>query len=111
MNSSPKIQPGFLRHLSVSATTHLAIAVLVFSWSGFFTTDFLLSGVYTWPRSSRAIALTLAALILSYEFIYKEHLTRYSFLTGILPMKVVFYSCILPYMVGSLTLLILVNLS
>ena len=72
--------------------------------------DFLLSGVYTFPRTSRAITLTLAVIILSYEFIYKEHLTRYSQMTGILPQKVVFFSCIIPYMVGTLALLMLVNL-
>ena len=95
----------------LAAIIHLAIAVPLLAWSGFFTMDFLLSGVYTFPRSSRAITLTLAVIILSYEFIYKEHLTRYSSMTGILPLKVVFYSCIIPYMVGSLALLMLVNLS
>ena len=96
--------------LPLSAIIYLVLAVLLLAWSGFFTMDFLLSGLYTFPRTSRAITLTFAAVILSYEFIYKEHLTRYSSMTGILPLKVVFYSCIIPYMVGSLMLLMLVNL-
>ena len=95
----------------LTAIIHIVLAVLLLAWSGFFTMDFLLSGVYTFPRTSRAITLTLAVIILSYEFIYKEHLTRYSSITGVLPLKVVFYSCVIPYMIGSLALLTLVNFS
>ena len=97
--------------LPLSAIVHLILAVLLLAWSGFFTMDFLLSGAYTFPRTSRAITLTLAVLILSYEFIYKEHLTRYSSTTRILPLKIVFYFCIIPYMVGNLALLMLSNLN
>lgn len=95
----------------IPAIIHLLLAVPLLAWSGFFTLDFLLSGVYTFPRASRAITLTCAVIILSYEFIYKEHLTRYSPITGIPPQKIVLYSCIIPYMVGSLALLILVFFS
>ena len=106
---SASIQPivDTSHRLPLSAIIHLILAVLLLAWSGFFTTDFLLSGVYTFPRTSRALTLTLAVLIFSYEFIYKEHLTRYASMTGILPLNVVFYSCMIPYMVGSLTLLML----
>jgi len=95
----------------LTAIIHIVLAVPLLAWSGFFTLDFLLSGVYTFPRTSRAITLTLAVIILSYEFIYKEHLTRYSSSTGIPPQKIVLYSCIIPYMVGSLALLSLVFFS
>ena len=97
--------------LPLPAIIYLTLAVLLLAWSGFFTMDFLLSGVYTFPRTSRAITLTFAVIILSYEFIYKEHLTQYSSITGILPLKVVFYSCIIPYVIGSLVLLMLGNLN
>ena len=105
----PVLEKG--TRLPLSAIVHLLLAVLLLAWSGFFTMDFLLSGAYTFPRTSRAITLTFAAVILSYEFIYKEHLTRYSSMTGILPLKVIFYSCVIPYMVGSFVLLALVNLN
>ena len=98
-------------HLPLPAVIHLIVAILLLAWSGFFTMDFLLSGAYTFPRTGRAIALTFAVIILSYEFIYKEHLTQYSSITGILPLKVVFYSCIIPYVIGSLMLLMLGNLN
>lgn len=71
----------------------------------------MLSGVYTWPRSSRVMTLTCAVVILVYEFIYKEHQTRHAALTGIAPLKVVLYSCVLPYMAGTLALLTLLNFS
>lgn len=73
--------------------------------------DFLLSGIYTWPRASRVVTLTCAVIILAYEFIYKEHQIRYSAITGMVPLKVVFYSCMIPYMLGSLALLALINFS
>ncbi len=85
----------------------LALAVLLCAWSGFFTIDFVLSGIYTWPRVSRAIALICATFILSYEFIYKEHRARHLAFTGIAPVKVVWYFCVLPYMAGTVALLII----
>ncbi len=111
MNASIQPTPEKASRLPLSAILHLVLAVFLLAWSGFFTMDFLLSGVYTFPRTSRAITLTLAVLILSYEFIYKEHLARYSSITGILPLKVVLYSCIIPYMIGSVALLVLIHLS
>ena len=95
----------------LSAIIHLLLAVPLLTWSGFFTMDFILSGIYTFPRMSRGITLTLAVIILSYEFIYKEHLTRYAPITGIPALKVVLYSCVIPYMVGILGLVLLVYLS
>ena len=95
--------------LPPSAIAHVVLAALISAWSGFFTMDFILSGIYTWPRCSRVVALTCAIIILTYEFIYKEHQTRYAAVTGIIPLKVVFYFCTIPYMVGSLALLALIN--
>ncbi len=111
MSTSTQPVPDKTHRWPLPAIIHIALAVPLLAWSGFFTLDFLLSGVYTFPRTSRAITLTLAVIILSYEFIYKEHLARYSSITGILPQKIVLYSCIIPYMVGSLALLTLVLLS
>ncbi len=70
--------------------------------------DFVLSGIYTWPRSSGAAALVCAVLVLSYEFVYKEHRARYAALTGIAPLKVVWCFCVMPCLAGVLVLLALV---
>jgi len=48
------------------------VAPVILAMSGFFTVNFLVSGQYTWPRTSRVLALTLTLLVLSYEFVYKE---------------------------------------
>ena len=73
--------------------------------------DFMLSGIYTWPRSSRVVTLTGAVVILAYEFVYKEHQIRHAALTGIAPLKVVVYTCLIPYMLGTVALLALANFS
>jgi len=108
MNATTPSIPEKHHRLPVSAKINLVLAVCLLAWSGFFTMDFLLSGVFTFPRTSRAITLTLAVIILSYEFIYEEHRTRYSSITGIPALNVVLYSCMIPYMVGSVALLMLV---
>ena len=87
------------------------IAPLILFLSGFFTTDFLLSGVYTWPRTSRALALTLTVAILSYEFVYKERKAKQTDRWALHPLKAVLYSCLLPYGAGALALLALVRLA
>lgn len=94
---------------SLSHVLQAGIASLVLFWSGFFTMDFMLSGLYTWPRASRVIIMTFAVIILSYEFVYKEQRARAP-MNGASHLKVVFYFCLLPYMVGTLALLGLVNL-
>ena len=67
--------------------------------SGFFTANFLVSGQYTWPRTSRVLALTLTLLVLSYEFVYKEQHAR----TGSPDHARValLYACVIPYVVGA----------
>jgi hypothetical protein len=87
------------------------IAPLILFLSGFFTADFLLSEVYTWPRTSRALALTLTVAILSYEFVYKEQRIKQTDQRAMPPLKTVLYSCLLPYGVGALALLALVRLA
>ena len=95
---------------SVASTIQLVLATIVLFWSGFFTTDFLFSGVYTWPRSSRALTLTLAVIILTYEFVYKEQRAQSMAFSNTRHLKLVFYCCVLPYMLGSLALLTLGSL-
>jgi hypothetical protein len=91
------------------------VAPLVLLCSGFFTADFLLSGLYTWPRTSRILALTLTLVILSYEFVYKEQRAAQATLSGdhagLRAVRALLYSCVIPYAVGVLALLILVRLA
>ena len=110
MNAIPDLRETGFGKLPLSAIVTLVLAVLLSAWSGFFTMDFLLSGIYTWPRSSRVVTLTCAVIILVYEFIYKEHQARHAAVTGIAPLKMVVYTCMIPYMLGTLALLALINL-
>jgi hypothetical protein len=74
------------------------VAPVVLLFSGFFTANFILSGSYTWPRTSQTLALILTVLILSREFVYKEQLSR-----NMAPDRAwlaVVYSCVFPYVMG-----------
>ncbi len=110
MNPIPDARAAGFGNLPLSAIVNLVLAVFLSAWSGFFTMDFLLSGIYTWPRSSRVVTLTGAVIILVYEFIYKEHQTRHAAVTGIAPLRIVVYACMIPYMLGTLALLALIGL-
>lgn len=92
-------------HAFLSEAVRLVLAPLILLFSGFFTANFVISGRYTWPQTSRALALTLTVLILSYEFVYKEQLSR-----NVSPDQakaVLLYSCVIPYLVGWLLMLAL----
>lgn len=86
------------------------VAPLVLFFSGFFTMDFLLSGIYTWPRTSRIIILTLTLGVLAYEFVYKEQRALCPDLPE-KPRKAVLYSCALPYVAGAIVLVALARLA
>jgi len=86
-------------------TVRLALAPLILLFSGFFTANFIISGQYTWPRTSRTLALTLTVLILSHEFVYKEQLSRNG--SSGHARSALLYSCVLPYVLGVLVMLAL----
>jgi hypothetical protein len=76
------------------------VAPTVLGVSGFLTANFLISGQYSWPRTSRVLALTLTLLVLSYEFVYKEQAA-----TGGSEEQArlaVLYACVIPYAVGAI---------
>jgi hypothetical protein len=81
-----------------SDSVRFILAPLILLFSGFFTANFITSGSYTWPQTSRVLALTLTVLILSREFVYKEQLARNR--PSDRAWLVVLYSCVLPYMIG-----------
>lgn len=97
------MRPGW--HTVFSETIRLGLAPLILLFSGFFTANFVISGHYTWPRTSRVLALTLTVLILSYEFVYKEHLSRH--VSPDRAKSVLLYSCVIPYLVGWALMLVL----
>ncbi|MEY4526946.1 MAG: hypothetical protein RL768_665 [Nitrospirota bacterium] len=92
-------------HAYLAEAIRLALAPLVLLFAGFFTSNFIISGQYTWPRTSRTLALTLTVVILSYEFVYKEQLARRA--SPERAKSVLLYSCVIPYAVGVLVMLAL----
>lgn len=102
-----------VRHGGFAGVVRFILAPLLLFSSGFFTADFLVSGVYTWPRSSRVLVLTLTVLILSYEFVYKEALLRHDPVnaSSYRALKILFYACVVPYMAGTVILLLLLAFS
>lgn len=91
-----------------ATVVRLVLAPLVCCWSGLFTADFVLSGYYTWPRTSRVFVLTITLIILAYEFVYREQRSRDVPGSEVQARKAVLYSCVIPYVVGVGLLLLLV---
>ena len=96
-------RPGW--HIFFSESVRFVLAPLILLFSGFFTANFIISGEYTWPRTSRTLALTLTVLILSREFVYKEQLSRNRPLDR--ARSALLYSCVIPYLLGVVVMLIL----
>ena len=102
--SSPvHARPGW--HAFFSESVRWVLAPLILLFSGFFTANFVISGQYTWPRTSRTLALTLTVLILSYEFVYKEQLARH--VSPDRAKSVLLFSCVIPYLVGWVIMMVL----
>ena len=81
------------------------LAPLILGLSGFFTANFLVSGQYSWPRTSRVLALCLTLLVLSYEFVYKEQVAATG--SGEQARSAVLYACVIPYAVGAILMFVL----
>jgi hypothetical protein len=97
-------RPGW-RHTFFPDLVRFILAPVILLLSGLFTANFLISGSYTWPRTSGTLALTLTVLILSREFVYKEQLSRNE--SPGRAWSAVFYSCMLPYVIGVLVMVAL----
>lgn len=77
------------------------LAPVLCAFSGFHGASYLLAGVYTWPRTSRVIVLTVGMLIFAYEFIFK-HASPPLASGKIFSRKTwVLYACVIPYMIGA----------
>ena len=99
-------RPGW--HGALAQTILYVLAPLVLVSGGFFTANFIVSGLYTWPRTSRVFALTLTLAVLAYEFVYKEQRSRDG--SHDRAVQAVLYSCLIPYAVGILIMLALAKL-
>ncbi len=93
------------RHAFFSDLVRFVLAPAILLLSGLFTTNFIINGSYTWPGTSRTLALTLIVLILSREFVYKEQRSRNESLGR--AWSSVLYSCALPYVIGMLVMVAL----
>jgi len=76
------------------------VAPLILLISGFSTADFVLSGIYTWPRTSKVLVLTITIVVLSYEFVYKEQRTLKPDSSEAFAARALLYSCLIPYVLG-----------
>jgi uncharacterized membrane protein len=97
-------RPGW-RHAFFSDLVRFILAPVILLLSGLFTANFIISGSYTWPGTSRTLALTLTVLILSHEFVYKEQLSRTE--SQGRARSALLYSCAVPYAVGVLVMVAL----
>ena len=102
-SSSAEARPG--RSAFFPNVVQFVLAPLILLLSGYFTANFIISGAYTWPRTSRTLALLLTVLILSREFVYKEQLSRNG--SSERAWSALLYSCALPYVIGVLVMLAL----
>ena len=94
----------------LAGTIRFFLAPLILFISGFSTTDFVLSGIYTWTRTSKVLVLTITIIVLSYEFVYKEQRTLKPDSFEASAARALLYSCLIPYAVGVAALLVLARM-
>ena len=77
------------------------------AFSGFHLTSYLLVGLYTWPRTSRTLVLTVSTFIFVYEFIYKSQGPQFSSKKTWSQGEWVLYTSMIPFAIGIGTILVL----
>lgn len=105
---SPLVQTPPRWHATFAQIIRFVLAPAILFSSGFFTANFLFSGKYTWPRTSRTLILTITIVVLAYEFVYKEQLAQSG--SADQARSSMLRSCIIPYIVGVLLMVVLVRL-
>ena len=98
-------------HRLSASFLYFFLAPVLCAFSGFHTASYLLVGLYTWPRTSRVIVLTIGMLIFSYEFIFKNHLSRPTSTWRYSSLESVLYTCVIPYIIGAGALLVLAGMA
>lgn len=79
---------------------YFVLSPLLCAFSGFHITSYLLVGLYTWPRTSRVIVLTLGSLIFVYEFIYKSQAPQFASAKAWSQGQWVLYTSLIPFVCG-----------
>jgi hypothetical protein len=98
-------------HRLSTSFLYFFLAPILCAFSGFHAASYLLVGLYTWPRTSRVIVLTIGMLIFSYEFIFKNNMARPTSKWRYSSLESVLYTCVIPYTIGAGTLLVIAALS
>ncbi len=88
---------------------YFVLSPLLCAFSGFHMTSYLLVGLYTWPRTSRVLVLTLGTLVFVYEFIYKSPAPQFASEKRQAQGEWVIYTSVFPWIFGISTLLLLVG--
>ena len=78
----------------------VCLAPVLCAFSGFHAASYFLTGLYTWPRTSRVLVLTIGMLIFSYEFIFKHHVPQLPSGKTLSQKQWVLYVCAIPYLIG-----------
>ena len=90
---------------------YYVLSPLLCAFSGFHLTSYLLVGLYTWPRTSRTIVLTLGSLIFVYEFIFKSQAPQFASGKAWTQGKWVLYTSLIPFVFGVVTFMAAVGFS
>ena len=79
---------------------YFVLSPLLCAFSGFHMTSYLLVGLYTWPRTSRVLVLTIGTIIFVYEFIFKSPAPQFT--SGKLwsQGEWVLYTSVIPFVCG-----------
>lgn len=108
MNSNSQSSPAEARSGGQAFSPNVVqfvLAPLILLLNGYFTANVLLSGHYTWTRTTQTVALILTALILSREFVYKELLLRTE--SPGRARSALLYWCAIPYVIGVMVMVAL----
>jgi hypothetical protein len=110
MNNS-EVSPSGSMGVSKLSTLFLyyVFSPVLCAFSGFHLTSYLLVGLYTWPRTSRVLVLTVSTFIFVYEFIYKSDAPRFASGKTRSQGEWVLYTSMIPFAFGIGTILILVG--
>ena len=63
-------------------------------------TSYLLVGLYTWPRTSRVLVLTIGTLIFVYEFLFKSQSPQFTTGKPLSQKEWVLYTSLIPFVGG-----------
>ena len=76
------------------------LSPLLCAFSGFHLTGYLLVGLYTWPRTSRTIVLTIGTIIFVYEFVFKGQSPQFPSGKAWSQVEWVLYTSAIPFLCG-----------